>query len=124
MLKARIRNLETYLKDIQENTQEFCKSFHNAFHGMWNVEEVKRLNKAHDVLFSYWPGSNYAVCEKAVEKITYIDQYIQIIIFTGKCRYIRMDMQHYTMEPLNSLFQKIIWNIKKKKIIPVLPCRL
>lgn len=76
MLKARIRNLETYLKDIQENTQEFCKSFHNAFHGMWNVEEVKRLNKAHDVLFSYWPGSNYAVCEKAVEKITYIDQYI------------------------------------------------
>ena len=42
MVKARIKNLESYF-NIKENTEEFCKSFHDVFHGMWNAEEVKRL---------------------------------------------------------------------------------
>lgn len=76
MLKARIKNLEAYLKYIKENTKEFIKSFNDSFHGMWNTEEVKRLNKAHDVLFFHWFGSDYSVDEKTIEKIIYINQYI------------------------------------------------
>lgn len=76
MLKARIKNLEAYLKYIKENTEEFIKSFNNSFYGMWNIDEVKRLNKAHEVLFSHWLGSDYAVRETAIDKITYINQYI------------------------------------------------
>lgn len=34
MLKARIKNLEAYLKYIKENTEEFIKSFNDSFHGM------------------------------------------------------------------------------------------
>jgi len=122
MLKARINNLEVYLNHIKENTEEFCKSFHDVFHGMWNIEEVKRLDKAHDVLFSYWPGKGYAVSEKTVEKITYINQYIVQNQFYWEVLVQKDGYAVYTMGQSNFSLQKNIWTIKKKKTIPLLQC--
>lgn len=76
MVKARIKDLVGYFEYVKENTEEFANSFFDSFHGMWNMEEVKKLNKAYDFLFFHWLGSDYNVNEKAVEKITYINQYI------------------------------------------------
>lgn len=79
MGKARIKNLDMYLEQLQNSVEIFSKEFKDKYYGMWNQPEVKQLDNAFDNLISHWPynGGKYELCKDMIEKIQYLNQHIK-----------------------------------------------